>query len=216
MSGTAHPPVAPHTSWQLPDRPTVGDVVTARVRRAILEQEIRPGTRLRQTQLADALGVSRMPVRDAIQELAAEGLLHTLPAGGVMVPPFEMGEVLDALRLRGPLEAEALRGVVTRAPSLAPLSAPGREAAGLDFHRALGELSGNRFLVTALTPVWAQAERASFALAPVTTCRPDSPEHSRIIVALTDGDLTTAARTLEGHLAAFRDEVAGSTRSMPA
>src|SRR5690625_2851668 len=104
MSDTAQNPGAP--SWQLPSRLAVGDVVTARVRRAILEQEIRPGTRLRQTQLADALGVSRMPVRDAIQELATEGLLHALPTGGVMVPPFEIGDVLDALTLRGPLETE--------------------------------------------------------------------------------------------------------------
>lgn len=208
MSDTAQHPGAP--SWQLPSRPSVGDVVTARVRRAILEQEIRPGTRLRQTQLADALGVSRMPVRDAIQELAAEGLLHALPTGGVMVPPFEIDDVLDALTLRGPLETEALRGLVARGSSPATLSAPDHESVGLDFHRRLGALSGNRFLVTALAPVWAQAERASFALAPVTTCRPDSPEHARIIAALTDGDVTVAAQTLDGHLAAFRDEVATS------
>lgn len=199
-------------AWQLPSPPSIREVVTDRVRRAILEQEIRPGTRVRQTQLADALGVSRMPVRDAIQDLVAEGLLHGLPGGGVQVPAFEIVDILAALTLRPPLESEALRTVAARRPAPEALARLEDGESGLDFHRALCRLAGNRFLITALAPIWTQAERAAVALRPTSVCRPGSPDHTAIVRALTDGDRATATTTLAGHLAAVCDEVAGGVQ----
>lgn len=203
---------APTHTWQLANPPSIREVVTDRVRRAIVEQEIAPGTRVRQTQLAEALGVSRMPVRDAIQDLVAEGLLRSLPGGGVQVPPFETSDVLDALALQAPLEAEAVRALARQGHPTRVLTALDEGAAGLDFHRALCQLSGNRFLITALTPVWAQADRAAFVLAATTGCRPGCPDHAAIARALADEDATAALTTLHGHLAARRDEVAEWSR----
>lgn len=195
-------------AWQLPSPPSIREVVTDRVRRAILEQEIRPGTRVRQTQLADALGVSRMPVRDAIQDLVAEGLLHGLPGGGVQVPAFEIDDILAALTLRAPLETEALRSVVARRTTVSVVADLLGSSTGLDFHRTLVRLSGNRYLTSALTPIWTQAERGAVVVARASVCRPGSADHERIAHALADRDLTAATRTLVGHLAAVCDEVA--------
>lgn len=206
---TATAPTVP-TAWQLPSPPSVREVVTDRVRRAILEQEIRPGTRLRQTQLADALGVSRMPVRDAIQDLVAEGLLEALPHGGVRVPPFDITDVLDALLLRGPLEREAVRAALARGVTDPELERLDRAHTGPALHRALGELSGNRFLVAALATVWTQVDRAAHALPASTVCHPGCADHTRLVAALRAGDLAAATETLDGHLAALCDEVAGS------
>lgn len=206
LAPTAVPP--PAHPWQLPSQPSIREVVTDRVRRAILEQEIRPGTRVRQTQLADALGVSRMPVRDAIQDLVAEGLLHALPAGGVQVPDFEIEDVLDALVLRGPLETEAVRTVMGRAPASSELLDLLSAGTGLGFHRSLCDLAGNRFLTSALVPIWTQVERAAFVLTQPSVCRPGSGDHETIALALVRKDLTTATRALVGHLAAACDEVA--------
>lgn len=207
MTDIAHAPGDAHP-WQLPSPPSVREVVSARIRRAIVEQEIRPGTRVRQTQLAEALGVSRMPVRDAIQELVAEGLLRALPGGGVQVPPFEVREVLDALGLQAPLETEAVRAVSLAVHPASVLTRLDAGPTGPDFHRALCRLAGNRFLLTALTPVWAQADRAAFVLTATTGCRPGCPDHTAITGALVDGDTTAAVTALHGHLAARRDEVA--------
>lgn len=207
MSVTA--PASAQHPWHLSSPPSVREVVTERVRRAILEQEIRPGSRVRQVQLADALGVSRMPVRDAIQELLVEGLLEALPHGGVRVPPFDITDVLDALALRGPLEAEALRAVVARGLTEMELERLERADTGLAMHRALADLSDNRFLVAALSPVWTQVERAAHALPASAVCLPGCPDHARLVAAIRAGDHAEGARTLEGHLAAVRDEVAG-------
>lgn len=206
MTDTALAPTA-HT-WQLPSPPTIREVVTDRVRRAILDQEIRPGTRVRQTQLADALGVSRMPVRDAIQDLVAEGLLRALPGGGVQVPDFDVDDVLDALALRGPLETEALRSVVARRTTASEVADLLRSNTGLGFHRSLVRLSGNRYLTSALTPIWTQAERGAVVVAQTSVCRPGSADHEAIAHALANRDLTAATQTLVGHLAAVCDEVA--------
>lgn len=202
------PVTPPADAWHLPSPPSIREVVTDRVRRAILEQEIRPGTRVRQTQLADALGVSRMPVRDAIQDLVAEGLLHALPAGGVQVPDFEIDDVLDALTLRGPLETEVLRAVVARPAASSHLVDLLGADTGLGFHRSLCDLAGNRFLTSALVPIWTQVERAAFVLTQPSVCRPGSGDHESIARALVRKDLTTATRALVGHLAAVCDEVA--------
>lgn len=206
-------PTSAQHPWHLSSPPSVREVVTERVRRAILEQEIRPGSRVRQVQLADALGVSRMPVRDAIQELVAEGLLEALPHGGVRVPPFDITDVLDALTLRGPLEAEALRAVVTRGASDLELERLERADTGLAMHQVLADLSGNRFLVAALSPVWTQVERAVHALPASTVCLPGCADHVGLVAAIRAGDLAAALRTLEGHLVTVCDEVAGSGSS---
>lgn len=196
-----------NSSWRLPNQLSVREVVTDRVRRAILEQEVPPGTRLRQTQLADALGVSRMPVRDAIQELVAEGLLDTLPGGGVRVPAFDLQEILGALALRGPLEQEAIRAIAARCEDLArpvPVSVP----SGLDFHRSLAAAAGNRFLTTALTPIWAQVERLAHVHPGVADCGERGADHAAIVRCLANGDGEAASRMLRGHLDVLHVEVA--------
>lgn len=196
-------------AWQLPSQPSIREVVTDRVRRAIVDQEIRPGTRLRQTQLADALGVSRMPVRDAIQELVAEGLLQPLPSGGVRVPSFDVDEISSALALRRPLEEEAVRALSARGADRDQLRRLLDVPSGLHFHRALVALADNRFLTSALIPVWAQAERLAHVLPEAGTCCPDSVDHRTIVHALADGDGAQAAQTLRRHLDAARAEVTG-------
>lgn len=55
------------------------------LRRAILEQQFKPGQRLIETEVAEMLGVSRTPVREALSKLEAEGLVDLVPTGGVVV-----------------------------------------------------------------------------------------------------------------------------------
>ena len=63
-----------------------GEQVATRIREAIISGRIVPGTWLRETQLATRLGVSRIPVREALTYLEAEGLVKRVPYRGTMVP----------------------------------------------------------------------------------------------------------------------------------
>lgn len=78
------------------------------LRAEILSGEIRPGERLRQEDIAERLGGSRLPVREALRTLAAEGLVEIEPNKGARVPLLDRGEVETLYRMRERLEPLAL------------------------------------------------------------------------------------------------------------
>jgi DNA-binding GntR family transcriptional regulator len=78
------------------------------VRRAILDGEIRPGERIRQEEVAERFGTSRLPVREALRMLAAEGLTEHVANKGTRVPRLSMHEVDVVYQMRERLEPLAL------------------------------------------------------------------------------------------------------------
>lgn len=97
--------------------------VVVRLREMILRGEVQPGQRMREAQLAEHLGVSRTPIRQALPALAQEGLL--VPAGkrGYAVREFTLEHSIEALRLRSVLEGYAARVVASKGASQALLDA---------------------------------------------------------------------------------------------
>jgi len=92
----------------------LSEIVCDKLRQAITSGELRPGQRLRQEELANRMGVSRMPVREALHRLAKEGLVEFPPHRGAVVRRHslrELGHVFDAL---GVLQRTALELVVKR------------------------------------------------------------------------------------------------------
>jgi GntR family transcriptional regulator of vanillate catabolism len=79
------------------------------LRELILAGELAPGSRIAEVTLVERIGVSRTPVRAALQRLEQEGLLQPLPGGGYAVRVFSEREVADAIELRGTLEGLAAR-----------------------------------------------------------------------------------------------------------
>lgn len=90
-------------------RRTMHEYVRSALRRAILEGQIAPGTRLVQSEIAEALDVSTTPVREALRDLASEGLIELDPHRGGIVHDLSLAELEEILRLRKILEPEALR-----------------------------------------------------------------------------------------------------------
>ena len=82
-----------------------------RIRELVLRGTLRPGERVRETDIADRLGISRTPVRQALPALAKEGLLVQWGARGYAVRSFSLQESLDALRIRACLEGLAARSL---------------------------------------------------------------------------------------------------------
>jgi GntR family transcriptional regulator, vanillate catabolism transcriptional regulator len=105
---------------------------TLGLRQLLLEGEIRPGERLVELALVERLGVSRTPLRLALTTLEHEGLVRSLPGGGFSVRAFTLGEIHDAIELRGVLEGTAARFAAERLESHAELAVLEETTARLD------------------------------------------------------------------------------------
>ena len=84
------------------------DVVFNTLRQGILKGELEPGERLMEVQLANRLGVSRTPIREAIRKLELEGLVVMIPRKGAEVAKISEKNLQDVLELRCALEELAI------------------------------------------------------------------------------------------------------------
>ncbi|MFC4337426.1 GntR family transcriptional regulator [Salininema proteolyticum] len=137
--------------------------VVERLRDEILDGVREPGSRLVERDLADQLGVSRVPVRDALKVLVAEGLVTPRPRTWAVVREFTPSDIADLIEVRSGLETLTFRLAAQRYTAaglerlesvLAAEFAAAREGDGVaarraaaDFHEAVTELSGNRMLM---------------------------------------------------------------------
>ncbi|GAJ96720.1 GntR family transcriptional regulator [Rhizobium rhizogenes] len=90
-------------------RRSAPDVVRDGLREAILSGDLTEGTQLRQDQLAEQFGISRIPVREALRQLETEGLVKIEPNRGAIVASLSLDDVLEMLDIRIALECHALR-----------------------------------------------------------------------------------------------------------
>jgi DNA-binding GntR family transcriptional regulator len=87
-----------------------------RLRDAIKHANLQPGDPISEVRVSKALGISRTPVREAIQQLAQEGLVQIIPGRAIMVAAPSIQEVLDAIHVRELLEPEVVRLTAERIP----------------------------------------------------------------------------------------------------
>ncbi|AGL00252.1 GntR family transcriptional regulator [Desulfoscipio gibsoniae] len=97
------------TPVKLMPHPQIRDQVFQKLRRAIITGELKPNERLVERTLAEQLGVSRTPIREAIRMLELEGLISYLPKLGAVVTQVSNEEVLEIYRIRSVLEGLAAR-----------------------------------------------------------------------------------------------------------
>ncbi len=95
-----------------PEYKTVGDFTYSILRQAVLTGAFPPGARLRQDDLAEAIGVSRMPIRSALMQLESEGLVDFHPHRGAVVKALKPTQVREIYELRALLEGHALRRAI--------------------------------------------------------------------------------------------------------
>jgi DNA-binding GntR family transcriptional regulator len=93
---------------------TMADAIAAALRRAVLEGALHDGTVLRQAELAARFGVSRVPIREALLKLEAEGLVESRPRRGTVVVALDADAFEEILEMRAALEALALKLAVPR------------------------------------------------------------------------------------------------------
>jgi DNA-binding GntR family transcriptional regulator len=204
-----------------------GGAASARVasylRDLILRDELKPGDRIRQEEIADRLGASRLPVREALRMLEAEGLTEHEPNKGARVPKLTMHEVDVIYRMRERLEPLALHESlpVLSAGDHRRLDAVQRQIEDNDnldrfleldreFH--LGTYSGCRSdpLNAMVTRLWNSTQhyrRAYVALGGRDRMWVVNSEHRLILDAVVRRDSIDAQRFLEGHIRRTRIEL---------
>lgn len=91
------------------------DQVTVRVRELLLQGRYQPGDRITEEQLGASLGVSRTPVREALVQLAQQGMLEKRERGGYAVPTLSEAELADFIHVRKVLEAAVVLDAVRNA-----------------------------------------------------------------------------------------------------
>jgi DNA-binding GntR family transcriptional regulator len=98
-------------------RQTLTSAVTESLRQRILSGEFTDGQQLRQEALSNEYGVSRVPVREALRQLEAEGLIQIIDHKGALVTKLSLDDVLELLEIRAVLESELLRASIPRQSS---------------------------------------------------------------------------------------------------
>ncbi|HTW04274.1 MAG TPA: GntR family transcriptional regulator [Streptosporangiaceae bacterium] len=190
------------------------------IKHAILAGELRPGQSLVEAELAQRLGVSKTPVREALKTLAGAGLVTMSPYRGATVRAIDAETARSIYDMRLLLEPEAVRRAVLRAGAggAAGLAAAGaaldradaasdeaeRSLANRDFHRALYLDCGNPLLVGVLDDLRDQTALVSAAAwQHEPSWRQEAGEHRAILAAAAAGDADHAARLVAAHIGSF-------------
>ncbi|WP_244929219.1 GntR family transcriptional regulator [Nocardioides sp. W7] len=200
---------------------TLGHQAEAVLRNMILRGDIPAGSRLNEVALSAKLGVSRGPLREAVQRLRGEGLVTVVTHRGAFVRTFEAGEIVDLYELRAALELHAIRLACQRVPDaeLAELDdlldeteevmrTEGGQSypESMDFHMCLVSLVGNQALLDRAleTKNKLSLARSMSARQPVRAQHAIS-EHQQIVDSLKKRDLHAATDLMQSHLDAARE-----------
>lgn len=184
---------------------------------AIASGDLQPGERLREVALAERLKVSRTPVREALKDLEADGLVEHLPRVGASIKTLSYAEVVELYDMRAVLEGLAARMAARSASdlelqSLANVNA--QMAQALDksvqltqlnrtFHRALFNAAKNRYLLQAVATV----QKMLLVVGPSTLTEASRAsavvqEHARVVEALMARDVVQAEAAMVAHIEA--------------
>lgn len=197
-------------------RDTVQDQVHRQLKELILNGEIEPGSTVTIQGLADAFGVSAMPVREALHRLSAAGALTVLAGRSVGIPPLSVERLHDLRRVRVEIEGLAAEWAAARTDAallarldalIAEMESSTREAdrrsfvpANREFHFAVYRAAGSESLMAVIEPLWLQIGPYLALLRGSGNWRMANRQHRLIREALARGDGQAARRALRADI----------------
>ncbi|MEU6530841.1 GntR family transcriptional regulator [Streptomyces sp. NPDC046928] len=210
-------------------QPPAADRVYSHVKQGVLERRYEGGTLLTEGELAEAVGVSRTPVREALLRLEAEGLIKLYPKKGALVLPVSAQEIKDVVETRMLVEEHAARKAVPAPPGLLDrleelLDRQKAQAAAGDFaaaavtdrcfHAEIVRSGGNEILSRLYDQLRDRQLRMGAA---VMHSHPDRiaktlSEHEEILTALRAGDPQAAVALVHRHIDWFSHLARGEER----
>lgn len=192
---------------------TLREAATDELRRAIVSGQLAPDTVLKDTELAERLGLSATPVREALMQLAAEGLVLIEPNKSRRVAPIDLDATAQLLQVQQALWQLGYRWGIPKidAAGIAELRAINvafetalqagdklaAVAAALSFHRVVMEASGNRELARVSIDRLALIQRFVLARMPWMATTQGLAEHQAIVAALERGEHAAAIAVFE-------------------
>ncbi|MFI1355086.1 GntR family transcriptional regulator [Streptomyces sp. NPDC020898] len=210
-------------------QPPAADRVYTHVKEGVLDRRYEGGTLLTEGELAEAVGVSRTPVREALLRLEAEGLIKLYPKKGALVLPVSAQEIADVVETRQLVEEHAIRKAVPASPQLIArltelLARQHEQAAAGDlagaavtdrcFHAEIVRSGGNEILSRLYDQLRDRQLRMGVA---VMYAHPDRitktlVEHQEILDALRSGDPEAAVALVHRHVSWFSNLARGEVR----
>jgi DNA-binding GntR family transcriptional regulator len=198
------------------------EVIAARLRESIRAGELLPGTHLVQERLAAALDVSRIPLREALHALAAEGLVDVQPQRGVVVAELSHADIAELFDLRLQLEPnlafEIIRGCSDRdidglqalvdQTRVKDAKATDRASLNYNFHRRVYDMSARRLTLRFVDQLLHLVEPYSHRWATVEDdLKHIDEEHQAMVDALKDRDGKRLRDAIIRHIEGARDHV---------
>ena len=197
------------------------------IKESILDRTHPGGTLLTEGELAEQVGVSRTPVREALLRLEADGLVRLYPKKGALVLPVSADEIADVLETRELVEVHAALKAVGAAGGLLPelrqrvtemraARAAGDSvafmAADRAFHRAIVATAGNTVLIGLYDSLRDRQLRMGVEYVRSGPERMDRAiaEHETIVRALSSGDTERVRRSVHRHTATLRATLVGA------
>ncbi|MET9595242.1 GntR family transcriptional regulator [Streptomyces sp. NPDC006516] len=225
----AAPPVSPAARKADPKPPPAAERVYTHIKEAVLDRRYEGGTLLTEGDLAEAVGVSRTPVREALLRLEVEGLIKLYPKKGALVLAVSAQEISDVVETRLLVEEFAARKAVPAPPRLIArleqLLEEQRELAEAGdlaavavkdrcFHAEIVKNAGNEILSRLYDQLRDRQLRMGVA---VMEAHPDRiaaniTEHSELLEAIRSGDAEEAAQVVRRHVSRVKVLVRGDDR----
>ena len=190
------------------------------IKQRLLNNDYRPGSFLSERQLAEELGMSKTPVKAALERLEAEGFISVSPQQGIVVRELSVHEIADQYQIRAALESYAVRTVAGRLTAdqvararanleaQARLRGTGDVAAGVqldtEFHTQFIEFLGNREILRVVGQLREKMQQLVTQVFRLCPARMDTSheEHTAIAAAVISGNGNDAAEVLIRHLEA--------------
>ncbi|MGW6819195.1 GntR family transcriptional regulator [Streptomyces sp. NPDC055005] len=208
---------------------TAADRVYRHVKQGVLDRRFEGGLLLTEGEVAEAVGVSRTPVREALLRLETEGLLKLYPKKGALVLPVSVQEIADVIETRLLVEEFTARKAVPAPPALldrlaALIEEQRRHAAAGDlvalmaadrgFHAEIVRHAGNQILCRLYDQLRDRQLRMGVALLHAHPERVERTlvEHTEILDALRSGDADTTAAAVRAHVGRVEALVRGDAR----
>ena len=164
------------------------------IRTAVLDGRLEPGGRINEVQLSKSLGVSRTPVRNALQTLVGEGLITYPPNKGYSARSYEVSEIIDAFEMRALAEGLAARLAAERGLSIEDEMDIERSLRMADDALRLSDLDRARYQYSGANKIFHtaihRAARSSLVTDVINLCQRVPQAYTKNVMAFTIADVS--------------------------
>lgn len=205
---------------RIEDYSLLGQRVYEAIKNAIIKSDLQPGEKVTETRLADMLGVSRTPVREALRTLHSEGYIILTPNSSFVINAFTEEDAIEILQVRGAIEGEAarlaakiitprqckeMRTIFLKIKNVNAVIVNEKDAytfhnVDVAFHQKIFEIAGNSHIIQIANSLGDRLYRVRTAI----SRHPDSVKvchdhHLQIMQAIIDGEEELACRLSREH-----------------